>query len=127
VNEIEQARFEKAQKVDYKDYDVGMFCVGDEYFEDVEELGDQFECVIGEEGSPQYAWACVEKPFPVTVGSIHDMISECCGEYGYEDMYERVRFPEGFDKILNSFVKMNSHLKSFEADFTRVVIFDKGD
>jgi hypothetical protein len=77
--------FQKAEKINYKDYDGYYFTEGDEHLKDQDDLEIWIEeKVMDGEEVPEYLWA-VEENYRVSI-DLHEVISEKC-EDGYEDMY----------------------------------------
>jgi hypothetical protein len=77
--------FQKAEKINYKDYDGYYFTNGDERLKGLENLKIWIEEKLTDgENVPDYLWA-VEENYRVSI-DLQEVISEKCEE-GYEDMF----------------------------------------
>jgi len=123
VEDREQARFEKAIKLEIKDYDGPVFW-GDEYFNSMEDLLDRAEC----DGLdlPKYVWATI--PHQLTLDA-SDIIHQ---EIEQQEMHEdAVDWIDGKDvERLQAFLDVwckEVNLVSYMEDNTRAVLIRPED
>lgn len=116
----EQARFEKAEKIQFNDYDVGaLFCDGlgnDGYVYDVRlELED-----MEPKDRPRWMWACTEVriPKPDAVDVIERMTYDT-----FEDAENRFDL-DGLQRVLDEWYAKQESVIYYEADERKAVLLD---
>lgn len=91
--QLEQAKkdfeiYQKAEKVDYKEYDGKFLLNNSDYVQDIDDIADWIYNILSDdEEPPEYLWALIaHSHFSI---DLKDVIFDKC-EDGYEDMYDNL-------------------------------------
>jgi len=112
----EQNRFEKATKVDWKDYDGYVYCpLNDTFSASVEEFLEDFDDL-----APSYIWACTPEEFKIDASNV---LEQALSNH-YEDARDNISDKEY--EILQNFLDewaAKQRIESWHPDYTRAVVF----
>ena len=127
--ETRQFRFEKAIKIDAKNYNGWVYHEGSGYnegfFESIEDFIDWWYCEYEnmdgklEQELPDYVWACNEVQF--SAPDFERIIEWSC-EDKWEDMPNYINGKKELQEALDKFQEANKDLKSYDPDFTRAIV-----
>lgn len=125
--EFELERFNRATKINYKDYD-GMFIWNDRAInkEDLEE--EIYEIIYDGEEPPKYIYATSKEYINIGV-DLHDEISNNCAD-GYEDMETYLDINSEkltqAQELIDEWIKEQGDLLySYTEDYSKVVLLDE--
>jgi len=114
-----QETIEKAQKLESWDGWVYWEGIEGEYFDSIDDLLEAFEdnhC----HDIPEFVFTC--KPIHFRAPDVEDLIAGCLDGH-YEDAYDAINKASyrQLSEALSKFEKDNSHIVSYEPDFTKMV------
>jgi hypothetical protein len=118
---VEQARFDKAEKILIDAYD-GDWIFSDAFHDDGFSPTDQVEDALERmdpKDRPKYAWAC--KPFGLKRIDATDIIEHLLEDH-HEDAWEQVDH-DGLQAVLDEWIKKQSVI-SYEPDYSKAVLLD---
>jgi hypothetical protein len=121
-DKAEAARFERAKKVKFDDYD-GPFVYSDrldgEGYHDIDSFYSILEDMKLEE-RPKYVWAC--KPMPTPRPGALDIMERLLADY-HEEAVEQVDI-DGLQELLDGWAAKQPQELSYEADYAMAVLLD---
>jgi len=119
--EVEQERFEKAEKItkwDAECFYSEWFPENDGFFGD----SDEFEDLVEPENVPEYIWPC--KKITMERFDVTTLIENSLEQF-YEEAHLDIEGEEELQEALDKFIKQNEHIETYYIDYSRAIIIDR--
>lgn len=112
----ESERFEAAKKINATEYKGEHVFLGDQYYDSVEEVIDQF--LEGQE--PEYVWACADKKLPTI--DLNDVTCNLVESMWQDAEVSDLNGVEELESALKAFNEANESIQLWEPDYSVAII-----